>query len=112
MRGLTLPGRGVPRHQDRLTRPQRAAPSIGAYRSLESAVTEPILVVDIGSWALSAAVVLPDQLHPIREPLTGAPRWPGGATLITGAGRPRLVVGVPAEQARDQHPRQYIDGVR
>jgi hypothetical protein len=75
-------------------------------------VTEPILVVDIGSWALSAAVVLPDQLHPVREPITGAPRWPGGATLVTGAGRPRLVVGVPAEQARDQHPRQYIDGVR
>ncbi|MFG2038222.1 Hsp70 family protein [Dactylosporangium sp. NPDC048998] len=75
-------------------------------------MTEPILVVDIGSWALSAAVVLPDQLHPVREPVTGAPRWPGSATLATGAGRPRLLVGAAAEQARDQHPRQYVDGVR
>jgi len=75
-------------------------------------VTEPILVVDIGSWALSAAVVVPDQLLPVREPVTGAQRWPGGATLVAGAGRGQLTVGVPAEQARDQHPRQYVDGVR
>ncbi|GAA4248615.1 Hsp70 family protein [Dactylosporangium darangshiense] len=75
-------------------------------------MTEPILVVDIGSWALSAAVVLPDQLLPVREPVTGAQRWPGGATLVAGAGRGQLTVGVPAEQARDQHPRQYVDGVR
>ncbi|HTJ33953.1 MAG TPA: Hsp70 family protein [Dactylosporangium sp.] len=75
-------------------------------------MTEPILVVDIGSWALSAAVVVPDQLLPVREPVTGAQRWPGGATLVAGAGRGQLTVGVPAEQARDQHPRQYVDGVR
>ncbi|WP_432831849.1 Hsp70 family protein [Dactylosporangium sp. CA-092794] len=75
-------------------------------------MTEPILVVDIGSWALSAAVVLPDQLHPLREPVTGALRWPGSATLATGAGRPQLLVGTAAEQARDQYPRQYVDGVR
>ncbi|GAA2363972.1 Hsp70 family protein [Dactylosporangium salmoneum] len=75
-------------------------------------MTEPILVVDVGSWALSAAVVLPDQLHPVREPVTGATRWPGSATLVTGGGRPRLAVGMAAEQARDQHPRQYVDGVR
>jgi hypothetical protein len=72
-------------------------------------VNEPILVVDIGSWALSAAVVLPEQLQPVREPVTGALRWPGGATM---AGRGRLLVGAAAEQARDQHPRQYVDGVR
>jgi hypothetical protein len=75
-------------------------------------MSEPILVVDIGSWALSAAVVVHDQLHPVREPTTGAIRWPGGATLETGAGRPRLLVGTVAEQARDQFPRQYVDGVR
>ena len=43
-------------------------------------MTEPTLVVDIGSWALSAAVVLPDQLHPVRDPATGAARWPAGPT--------------------------------
>ncbi|MER7001790.1 Hsp70 family protein [Dactylosporangium sp. NPDC000555] len=75
-------------------------------------MTEPILVVDIGSWALSAAVVLPDQLHPVREPVTGAPRWPGSAALATGASHPRLLVGAAAERARDQHPRQYVDGAR
>ncbi|WP_432980246.1 Hsp70 family protein [Dactylosporangium sp. CA-233914] len=79
-------------------------------------MNEPILVVDIGSWALSAAVVLPDQLNPVREPMTGAPRWPGSAALAAPpAGtpaRPRLIVGAAAEQARDQHPRHYVDGVR
>jgi molecular chaperone DnaK len=84
-------------------------------------VTELTLVVDIGSWALSAAVVQPEQpdqpgqLHPVRDPVTGAPRWPGSATLTTPAapaGPARLLVGTIAEQARDQHPRQYVDGVR
>ncbi|WP_433080748.1 Hsp70 family protein [Dactylosporangium sp. CA-052675] len=72
-------------------------------------MNSPILVVDIGSWALSAAVVLPDDLRPVREPVTGAPRWPGSATM---AGRSRLLVGAAAEQARDSHPREYVDGVR
>jgi hypothetical protein len=77
-------------------------------------VTEPILVVDIGSWALSAAVVRADLLQPVREPVSGSLRWPGGATLDTGTAtlRPRLLVGAAAEQLRDQHPRQYVDGVR
>ncbi|GGM17746.1 Hsp70 family protein [Dactylosporangium sucinum] len=75
-------------------------------------MTEPILVVDMGSWAVSAAVLTHDQLHPVREPVTGGLRWPGGATLQTGVGRPRLLVGGAAEHARDQQPRQYVDGVR
>ncbi|MEU7867947.1 Hsp70 family protein [Dactylosporangium sp. NPDC049140] len=65
--------------------------------------------MDIGSWALSAAVVRPDALHPVRERTSGALRWPGGATM---AGRSGLLVGAAAEQARDEHPRQYVDGVR
>ncbi|WP_433052367.1 Hsp70 family protein [Dactylosporangium sp. CS-033363] len=69
----------------------------------------PILVVDVGSWALSAAVVLPDQLQPIKEPVTGALRWPGGATLT---GRDQLLIGSQAEHARDEHPQRYVDGVR
>ncbi|GAA2595609.1 hypothetical protein GCM10010399_27640 [Dactylosporangium fulvum] len=75
-------------------------------------MTEPILVVDMGSWAVSAAVAVQDQLHPVREPLTGSLRWPGSAALQTGGGRPRLLVGGAAEQARDQQPRHYVDGVR
>ncbi|GLK99551.1 Hsp70 family protein [Dactylosporangium matsuzakiense] len=68
-------------------------------------MTEPILVVDIGSWALSAAVVLPDRVHPVREPVSGALRWPAasperlGAALsaIATEARPvaRLVLSAP-----------------
>ncbi|MET7417799.1 Hsp70 family protein [Dactylosporangium sp. NPDC005555] len=75
-------------------------------------MTEPVLVVDMGSWAMSAAVVVREQLHLVREPVTGAPRWPGGASLDPAPGRPRLSAGAAAERARDQHPRHYVDGVR
>lgn len=75
-------------------------------------MTEPVLVVDMGSWAMSAAVVAREQLHLVREPVTGATRWPGGASLDPAPGRPRLSAGAAAEQARDQHPRHYVDGVR
>ncbi|GAA3200763.1 Hsp70 family protein [Dactylosporangium siamense] len=75
-------------------------------------MTEPVLVVDMGSWAMSAAVVVHDQLHLVREPVTGSVRWPGGASLDPAPGRPRLSVGAVAEQRRDQHPRHYVDGVR
>ncbi|GAA1508391.1 hypothetical protein GCM10009827_023260 [Dactylosporangium maewongense] len=70
-------------------------------------MTEPVLVVDLGSWALSAAVVTRDQLHLVRDPATGAARWPGGASLDPAS--KRLVAG---EQLRNQHPRHYVDGVR
>lgn len=75
-------------------------------------MTEPVLVVDMGSWAMSAAVLVRDQLHLLREPLTGAVRWPAGASLDPAPGRPRLTAGAAAERLRDEHPRHYVDGVR
>jgi hypothetical protein len=75
-------------------------------------MTEPVLVVDMGSWAMSAAVVVHEQLHLVREPATGATRWPGGAILDPAPGRARLSVGMAAERLRDRHPRHYVDGVR
>ncbi|MFI5913430.1 Hsp70 family protein [Dactylosporangium sp. NPDC051541] len=48
-------------------------------------MTEPILVVDVGSWALSAAVVRPDRTDPVREPVSGATRWPAAAPERLGA---------------------------
>jgi hypothetical protein len=75
-------------------------------------MTEPVLVVDMGSWAMSAAVVVHEQLHLLREPLTGSVRWPAGASLDPAPGRPRLSVGAAAERVRDEHPRHYVDGVR
>ena len=75
-------------------------------------MTEPVLVVDMGSWAMSAAVLVHDQLHLVREPVSGATRWPGGASLDPAPGRPRLSVGGAAERLRDERPRHYVDGVR
>ncbi|MEV0127483.1 Hsp70 family protein [Dactylosporangium sp. NPDC050688] len=75
-------------------------------------MTEPVLVVDMGSWAMSAAVLVHDQLHLVREPVSGGTRWPAGASLDPAPGRPRLSVGGAAERLRDERPRHYVDGVR
>src|SRR5581483_11513947 len=68
----------------------------------------PMLVVDAGSWALTAAVVVGEQVHPVPEPLTGGLRWPAGASLD---GRD-LLVGAAAERHRWVAPRRYLDGIR
>jgi molecular chaperone DnaK len=67
-----------------------------------------MLVVDVGSWALTAAMIVGEQVHPVPEPLTGMLRWPAGASLD---GR-ELLVGAAAERHRQVAPRQYLDGIR
>src|SRR6266545_3347147 len=67
-----------------------------------------MLVVDVGSWALTAAVIVGEQVHPVPEPLSGALRWPSGASLD---GR-ELLVGAAAERHRQVAPRQYLEGIR
>lgn len=67
-----------------------------------------MLVVDVGSWALTAAMIVGEQVHPVHEPLTGTLRWPAGACLD---GR-ELLVGAAAERHREIAPRRYLEGIR
>lgn len=67
-----------------------------------------VLVVDLGSYAGSAAVTTGDRLRLVPDPVTGSARWPASA-LHNGAG---LVVGGAAEQHRDAAPGRYVPAVR
>jgi molecular chaperone DnaK len=71
-------------------------------------MAEPILVIDFGSWATSAAVVTGDRTGLVREPATGNPRWPSVACVDGEA----LVVGTAARHRRDVLIRTYVEEIR
>jgi hypothetical protein len=71
-------------------------------------MTEPILVVDLGTSASTAALVLGDQVRLVKEPTTGLSRWPSSVCLDSDG----TAVAAAAEWHRRMAPRRYVDGPR
>lgn len=71
-------------------------------------MSEPILVIDLGTHASSAAVITHDQVRLVADPATGSARWP----TSVARGETGLVVGGAAEAVRDSAPGWYAAGVR
>lgn len=67
-----------------------------------------ILVVDCGTFATAAAVVVDESVLPVVDPVTGAARW---RTSVFVDGR-RLYAGGAADQRRDTAPERYSDTLR
>jgi molecular chaperone DnaK len=81
-------------------------------------MTEPILVVDIGTAVSSAAIVAEGRTGLLRDPYSGANAWPSAILLDDtrpgagpGAG-PGWLVGTAAERRKRAAPRHYVDGPR
>jgi len=71
-------------------------------------MAEPILVVDVGTSAIRAALVVGDQSGLLREPGTGSLVWPSSVCLDDAG----YLVGTAAERRKRAIPRRYIDGPR
>jgi len=71
-------------------------------------MTEPILVVDVGTSGTQVALVVGDQASLVKEPASGAGSWPSSVCL-TDEG---YLVGTPAEVRKRTIPRRYIEGPR
>ncbi|GIJ62307.1 hypothetical protein [Virgisporangium aurantiacum] len=71
-------------------------------------MSQAILVVDCGTFATAAAVVVDGQAVPVADPVAGSARW---RTLVFVDGE-RLYAGGAAELRRDQAPDRYSDGLR
>ncbi|GAA4435497.1 Hsp70 family protein [Phytohabitans houttuyneae] len=69
---------------------------------------EPILVVDVGTFATRVALVVGDQSGLLREPGTGSLVWPSSVCLDDAG----CLVGTAAERRKRAIPRRYIDGPR
>ncbi|MDG4767541.1 Hsp70 family protein [Solwaraspora sp. WMMD406] len=71
-------------------------------------MTEPILVVDVGTSGTRVALVVGDQTTLVKEPASGAASWPSSVCLADDG----FLVGTPAEVRKRAIPRRYIDGPR
>ncbi|MFY1633813.1 Hsp70 family protein [Solwaraspora sp. WMMB335] len=71
-------------------------------------MTEPILVVDVGTSGTRVALVVADQTTLVKEPASGATSWPSSVCLADEG----FLVGTPAEVRKRAAPRRYIDGPR
>ncbi len=71
-------------------------------------MTEPILVVDVGTATSAAAIVAEGRTALLRDPYTGSTSWPS-AILADDTG---WLVATAAERRKRAAPRRYIDGPR
>ncbi|MEV1285610.1 Hsp70 family protein [Micromonospora sp. NPDC049679] len=71
-------------------------------------MTEPILVVDVGTSTARAALVVDGQVTLVKEPVSGATAWPASVCVADEG----YVVGTAAEIRKRAIPGRYIDGPR
>jgi hypothetical protein len=71
-------------------------------------MAEPILVVDLGTHASSAAVAVDDRVRLLADPVVGLLRWPSSVF----AEADNIVIAGAAEQRRDAAPGRYVPAVR
>ena len=71
-------------------------------------MTEPIMVVDVGTSGTRVALVVADQTTLVKEPASGATSWPSSVCLADEG----FLVGTPSEVRKRAMPRRYIDGPR
>ncbi|HEX8631624.1 MAG TPA: Hsp70 family protein [Catenuloplanes sp.] len=71
-------------------------------------MTEPVLVVDLGTSATAATLIIDGHGTPLREPQTGSVLWPSSVCLDGDT----FLVGTAAERRKRSIPRRYIDGPR
>lgn len=71
-------------------------------------MSEPILVVDVGTSATRAALVVNGETTPVKEPGSGLAAWPA-SVCVTDEG---YLVGTAAETRKRVLPGRYIDGPR
>src|SRR4051812_6382349 len=73
-----------------------------------SSTSEPVLVIDLGTVASSAALVAGGAAHLVAEPAGGTYRWP---TAVFWDGR-QMIVGTQAVQRRQADPDAYSTGFK
>lgn len=71
-------------------------------------MTEPILVVDVGTSAARAALVVGGEATPVKEPGSGLAAWPASVCVADEG----YLVGTAAEMRKRVIPGRYIDGPR
>lgn len=71
-------------------------------------MTEPTLVVDLGTATTAAAIVAQQWIGLLRDPLTGGYLWPS-AMCLSASG---LLAGTAAERRKRAEPHRYVEGPR
>ncbi|HET9519082.1 MAG TPA: Hsp70 family protein [Actinoplanes sp.] len=75
-------------------------------------MSEPTLVVDLGTATSAAAIVAQGRTALLRDPYTGANSWPSAILAEDSGTGPRWLVGTAAERRKRAAPRRYLDGPR